>query len=42
MMTIMKKVVSLLASYVFLAFESMEANVIGRKKKDKTALGFSD
>lgn len=41
MMTTLKKVVSVVTSYVFLTFESLEANVIGRKK-DKTTLGFSD
>lgn len=42
MMTMLKKLVSVVTSYVFLPFESLEANVIGRNKKDKTALGFSD
>lgn len=40
MMTTLKKVVSVVI-YVFLTFESLEANVIGRKK-DKTPLRFSD
>lgn len=41
MMMTLKKVVSVVTSYVFLTFEWLEANVIGRKK-NKTALGFSD
>lgn len=36
----LKKVVSVVTSHVFLTFESLEANVIGRKRNDKTAFFF--